>query len=141
MDLALLRSSRRPDGIFSNLITLEDHEVCMTLEHSYRQDAAGDWYPKIYPGEFECVRGPHRLHGMTEDFITFEITGVKGHSNLLFHWGNWNENSEGCILVGDAIAEGEHGGVHAEMITNSRVAFARFMKLQEGVDRFKLQVH
>lgn len=141
MDLALVRSSRRPDGIFSNLLTSDDHEVCMTLEHAYKRDAFGDWYPKIPDGEYECVRGAHRLHGMDHDFQTFEVVGVKGHSDLLFHWGNWNENSEGCILVGDAIAEGVHSGIHAEMITNSRVAFDRLMKLQSDVDRFRLRVY
>jgi hypothetical protein len=140
MNLSLVRNSAREDGIFSQILDETEHEVCMTLEHAY-PDGKGGWAPKIYAGTFECVRGKHRLHGMAEDFETFEITGVADHSNLLFHWGNWNENSEGCVLVGEFIAEGYRPGApHTEMITNSRVVFAAFMKLQEGVDQFTLEV-
>lgn len=111
----------------------------MTLEHAYRE---GDsWVPKLYPGEFLCVRGPHRLHGMTQDFETFEVTGVEGHKGILFHWGNFNDHSEGCILTGDAIAEYSAGAAREEMVTNSRAAFSRFMKIQEGVDHFTLRVY
>jgi hypothetical protein len=42
------------------------------------------------------------------------------------------------VLTGDAIAE--NAATHDEMLTNSRVAFARFMKLQEGVNEFWLTV-
>ena len=140
MDLALHRSMKRPDGIFSNLLKDDDSELCVTLEHSYASADSG-WEPKIYPGEFQCVRGKHRLHGMDHDFETFEITGVVGHVNLLFHWGNWNENSEGCILLGEKIVDAPHAGAqHVDMVTNSRVMFAEFMRLQEGVDRFLLRV-
>lgn len=76
------------------------------------------------------------MHGMTEDFETFEITGVPGHSNLLFHWGNFNQDSEGCILLGERTAEEGNG----EMITNSRAAFARFMGIQAGIGSFDLIV-
>lgn len=139
MDLALVRSSARPDGIFSQVLTEADHEVCMTLEHAYEVD--GSWLPKIYPGSFECVRGLHRLHGMDHDFETFEVTGIVGHSKLLFHWGNLNKDSEGCILTGDAVAEYAAGAPFAEMITNSRVAFARLMDLQRDVGHFLLKVY
>ncbi len=139
MDLDLVRNSNRSDGIFSQLLTAdEEHSVCMTLEHAY--PGKNDFQPKLPNGTFICKRGKHRLHGMTEDFETFEITGVEGHSGMLFHWGNLNRDSEGCVLTGDAIAEYPAGAPHTEMITNSRAAFARFMKLQEGADQFTLRV-
>jgi len=139
----------RPDGIFSNVIG-ENGPIGVGLEHAYpvvdgRGEAAGEgqagtYAPKLPAGTYECVRSMHRLHGMDHDFETFEITGVPGHSGVLFHWGNWNEDSEGCVLLGEAIALGEHNGAHVEMVTNSRAAFARFMALQEGVERFVLTV-
>lgn len=131
MDLVLARSSKRPDGIFSQLLTSEEHEVCMTLEHSY------DGEPKLGPGRYVCERGTHQLKS-GHPFETFEITGVPGHSGMLFHPGNYNDDSKGCVLTGDAIAE--NAATHDEMLTNSRVAFARFMKLQEGVNEFWLTV-
>jgi hypothetical protein len=131
MDLLLTRKEKREDGIFSVLSNELGSVIAMTLEHSYDNE------PKIPNGSFVCVRGQHRLNGMTEDFTTFEITGVEGHSNLLFHWGNYNKDSEGCILLGQNIVTSSDG---TEMITNSRATFAKFMEIQEGLDSFLLTV-
>lgn len=126
----LTRKQLRPDGIFSELIDQDGKLVACTLEHSY------DNLPKIPNGTFDCIRGPHRLHGMTEDFITFEIRGIIGHSDLLFHWGNYNKDSEGCVLLGAAIAESTQG----QWITSSKVTFSKFMTSLDGVNSFKLTV-
>lgn len=139
MNLHLKRDAYRADGIFSTLRG-EEGPIGVTVTHAY-PDGNGGHAPKVYPGVFECVRGAHRLHGMEQDFETFEITGVEGHAGILFHWGNWNENSEGCELNGDTVAEADHAGQHhVHLVTNSRAAFARFMALQVGVDRFTLTV-
>ncbi len=74
----------------------------------------------------------HRLHGMTEDFETFEIRGVPGHTGILFHWGNYNQDSDGCVLLGSAR--------NGDMIVNSREEFANFMELQKGINNFELVV-
>lgn len=126
----LVRNEFRDDGIFSTLCDKDGNIVAKTLEHSYNK------LPKIPNGTWKCVRGPHRLHNMTEDFITFEITGIAGHSDLLFHWGNYNKDSEGCVLMG--AADAMVGDI--EMITNSRVTFAKFMASLEGVNEFYLKV-
>ena len=134
MDQLLQRTSYEPHGIFS---TLSDVGVCVT--HAF-DDGDGNWLPVVKPGRYLCVRGMHRLHGMTEDFETFEITGVEGHTRVLFHWGNFNEDSEGCECTGEAIAEGVHNGIHEHMVTNSKQTFAKFMALHEGEDSFYLDV-
>lgn len=134
MDLVITRVENREDGIFSEIKNAKMEVLFHTLEHAY--ETGTQWLPKIPNGTFTCVRGPHRLHGMTQDFITFEITGVDGHVDLLFHWGNWNADSEGCILLGEGIAQSSKG----QMITSSKVAFEAFMKLQEGLDQFQLTV-
>ena len=33
---------------------------------------------------------------------TFEVTGVPGRANILFHHGNTEEDTEGCILLGSS---------------------------------------
>lgn len=135
MNLFLKRKEYRADGIFSELSDENGNVVAHTLEHAYTtQD--GRWAPKIPMGSWTCQRGGHRLHGMTADFTTFEIMNVPGHDNLLFHWGNYNKDSEGCVLVGKA--EASVGGVH--MVTESRTTFAAFMALQDGLDQFQLTV-
>lgn len=135
MNLTLTRKAWRSDGIFSVLTDEHGNVVAHTLEHSYPDSPAG-WMAKIPEGTYACVRGPHRLHGMTEDFITFEITGIDGHTDLLFHWGNWNKDSEGCVLVGQS--EVNSGGV--EMVTASQATFVKFMTLQAGINTFTLTV-
>ena len=131
MDLTLTRKLKEEDGIFSILSNESGSVIAMTLEHSYDNE------PKIPNGTFTCVRGQHLLHGMTEDFTTFEITGVEGHSNLLFHWGNYNKDSEGCVLLGQQTVDDSSGD---KMITNSRATFTKFMEIQEGLDSFILIV-
>jgi len=81
----------------------------------------------------------HRLgHGatLTKPFSTFEVTGVEGHSGLLFHRGNYNKDSAGCILVGQNIAD--VGG--QQIITGTPAAFAAFLERLDGIDQFDLEV-
>lgn len=126
MDLTLRRQSFTDQGVFGLLLNDQGDTIAVTLEHAY------DRAPKVPPGEYKCVRGLHRLEGMKEPFETFEVTGVPGHSNILLHVGNYQRDSHGCILVGTEIL--------GEMITQSRVAFEKFMELQKGVDQFTLTV-
>lgn len=127
----LKRDEFRPDGIFGAFSFDGEPTFCRTLEHSY------DGQPKLQPGIYTCLRGTHALHNGVQ-FITFEITGVAGHKGILFHAGNFNKDSEGCVLVGHTIAINPANG--EEMITGSRQEFAEFMERLEGVDEFELEV-
>lgn len=130
MTYILKRREYRADGIFSELNDPTGKVISQTLEHSY------DDKPKLYPGTFNCVRGKHQLHGMTAPFETFEITGVDGHVGILFHVGNWNDDSDGCVLMGEGIAASGKG----QMVTGSRVNFTAFMNSLAGVNEFTLIV-
>lgn len=128
--MKLTRQQFRDDGIFSQLKDDGGNIVANTLEHSYNE------LPKLPNGTYTCVRGSHRLHGMTQDFQTFEVTGVPGHTGILFHVGNFNSDSDGCLLLGEAIAQSSKG----QMITNSKATFYEFMASLVGVDEFELVV-
>ena len=130
MILKLIRVEHRDDGIFSELMDEKGKIIARTLEHSY------DKKPKLYDGQFTCVRGMHQLRSMRQPFETFEITGVQGHSNILFHAGNWNEDSEGCVLLGEGTAYSPKG----QMITASRQTFMNFMDMLNGINTFTLIV-
>jgi len=107
-----------------------------TLEHAYQQyDDPSIYTPKIPKGSYECVLGQHQLAGK-EPFMTFEITGVEGHTGLLFHPGNTDEDSEGCVLMGEKIMKNSNKWI----ITNSRTSFEHFMQMMEGIERFTLDV-
>jgi hypothetical protein len=135
MDLILSRKDFRPDGIFSELRMGDGSLVAITLEHAYPDRRYG-WEPKIPDGTYQCVRGMHQLEGMIAPFETFEITNVIGHTDILFHVGNVNSDSAGCVLLGMGL------GVINKMqaVTSSKMAFLKFMDLQTGVDQFTLVV-
>lgn len=136
MNLTLKRISCEASGIFGELIQENGERFSWSLEHAYVQPD-GTYAPKIIDGTYTCQRSMHRLHNMTKDFETFEVMAVPNHTNILIHWGNWNDDSDGCILVGEAIASSQMTG---KMITNSKKMFAEFMELQKGLDTFTLTV-
>jgi hypothetical protein len=130
MNLMLINKSFEADGVFGQLVIEDGQEIAVTLQHSYVAD--GGYVSKIPEGSYLCKRGKHQLAGMTHSFETFEVEGVSGHTGILFHTGNSNEDSEGCILLGEQRA--------GNVIENSRVAFERFMSIQAGIDEFTLTV-
>lgn len=123
--MILTRTRFTEQGIFGELTT-DGRFLGVTLEHSFQCE------PALPEGEYVCVRGLHRLEGMTSGFETFEITGVPGHSGILFHVGNYNRDSKGCVLLGERALD--------TMILESEKSFQAFMASLSGVDRFPLVV-
>lgn len=138
MNLKLLRSRQQDDGIWGELLDENNHRIAFTLEHSYISEAGdGSYTAKLQPGTYACRRGIHKLANLIP-FETFEIEGVKGHDNILFHPGNYNKDSHGCVLLGTTITR--IGNSKDEMLTASKAAFAKFMALQKNINEFKLTV-
>lgn len=134
MNLVLSRLHCRSDGIFGTLSS-PNGVLAVTLEHAY--PVMSTYIPKIPVGTYSCVRGLHKLEGMDRPFDTFEITGVPGHTNLLFHAGNYNRDSEGCVLLGTSMFSNDF---QSWMIRESRLAFCKFLDLQSVVNEFTLRV-
>lgn len=123
--LTLTRNEFSEEGIFGMLVD-EAHTILLnTLEHSF------DSTPKVPHGTYVCVRGVHKLADLVS-FTTYEVTGVSGHTGILFHIGNYNHDSDGCILLGLLR--------HGNMIMSSAVAFEEFLKAVEPDDKFILEV-
>jgi len=145
MDMSLNRFRVDPQGAFSYM-TRDDtgEQIAVTGSHAYLQPDGITFAPVTPPGRWWCQRGEHAIHDPTPQnpnnitkFETFEITGIPGHSGVLFHWGNIPKTqSDGCELMGSAFATIND----AEEVLNSRVTFAAFMQLQDGVDGFWLTV-
>lgn len=138
MDLTLTNIDFTSNGIFGRLEDKDDTIELYTLQHAFPvvtdpMSASTTYMPIIKPGQYKCIRGQHCLPGMIAPFETFEITDVPGHTGLLFHCGNFNKDSEGCILLG---LERDH----CKDILNSRAAFEVFMKAQDGINEFLLTV-
>jgi len=133
MNLTLKHTDFLVDGIFGNLYDEQNKQLWATLEHSYDSgNGDGSYINKIPPGVYMCVRGNHRLASMTHSFETFEVTNVPGHTNILIHRGNFNKDSEGCILLGTKRV--------GDTVVSSALAFAAFMELQVGIDQFTLTI-
>ena len=67
---------------------------------------------------------------------TFEVTDVEGRSHILFHKGNLDDDSHGCILVGEKFGQlGSSSG-----ILESNQGFNEFMVLLDDVDEFSLNI-
>jgi Family of unknown function (DUF5675) len=136
MDLILKRLEFREDGIFGELLSGTGEFICITLEHAYPVEGS-DPQPKVPEGVYKCQRGTHQLHPDKPKFETFQITNVPGHWGVLFHQGNYNKDSEGCVLLGTGLG---WTAQKQKMITGSKIAFDKFMKLFAGVDDFTLEV-
>lgn len=135
----LRREEVRPEGVFGELRDEFAECLMFTLEHAYRYED-GEYYAKIPEGSYLCKRTRRTLvdNPRAEDYFwTFEVTGIPGHSGILFHAGNYNEDSNGCILLGLGFGRRSNGG---KRITKSKDAFNKFMRMMEGVLEFKLEV-
>jgi hypothetical protein len=110
--LRIVRVERSEQGIIG-VLTIDGKAECYTIQPDEK-----DKHFSIPVGNYLC----RRFHG-TRYKDTFEIV-VKGHSALLFHAGNTEEHSEGCILLGEEV--GELDGRRAVLASGK--AFAEFMK-------------
>ena len=127
--MKLTRNDFSANGIFSSLV-LDNGEELSTLEHAYSQ-SDGSYLPKILNGKYTCIRGTHCLHNGIP-FETFEVQNVPGCTGILLHVGNYQNDSEGCCLLGMTRM--------GDMITSSKVAFNKFMCSLDGLDSFELEV-
>lgn len=141
MKLSLERLYSCDKGIFSILRNSADALLFYTLEHAYPQKVMNiatipeetEHLPKLPKGIYTCKRGVHQTEHLAP-FETFEVADVPGHTGILFHVGNRNEDSDGCVLLGMGCNNEER------CLTHSRIAFSKFMSTLEGQDTFTLEV-
>ena len=123
----LKRNYRGDEGCFGTLHENRSPPFALTLERTFK------------PANEVII--PHGIHKCTKSqyykggYPTFEIH-VEGHSRILFHKGNVEAHSMGCILVGEYFHEfnGRAG------IANSKGGFNEFMLRAGTLDEFYLEV-
>ena len=114
--LKIVRLEQSIEGALGVLLFLEQM-FCVTLEPD-----SGD------PDRFQIPAGQHPLRPFpgnehTRWHNTIEIL-VPGHTVLLFHAGNWEEDSTGCVLLGS-----EAGKLRGDRaVLNSGDTFKRFQR-------------
>ena len=137
MDLALVRTEFRSDGIFSEFRDARGEMLYTCAEHAYH-DGIGAFLPKLADGTYTCKRYFSPDHGY-ELFLIQDVPPFMGApvTFVEIHIGNFaQKDSKGCLLVGLGIAAIAGG----QIVTQSKTAFENFMILQNGVDSFTLQV-
>lgn len=123
--LTLHTVALREDGAFSALLW-DGRPFAVSVERTFDSGR-----PVISSGYFACLRSFYNKGG----YPTFEII-VPGHSRVLFHKGNTEKDSLGCICVAESFSFVD--GVTA--VADSRGGFAEFMNLVEGLDAFGMEV-
>lgn len=118
----IVRLERTEDGIIG-VLTLDGIIECYTLQPDEK-----DIHFSIPVGNYLC----QRFHGKKYP-DTFEIV-VPGHTALLFHILNREDESEGCVGLGKMV--GHINGKRA--ILGSRDAFTEFMRKMGTDQEFNL---
>lgn len=139
MNLKLTRTGFRQDGVFGLLYDEGGNLICYTLEHAYEGYGPGSaWVPKVAAGTYRCVRHAP-AHLPYETFLLENVPDFKGKkvTGILIHRGNQDKDSEGCILVGQTIAQSSST---QQILLHSTPAFERIMDFQDGCDSFQLVI-
>lgn len=119
--LTLKRTHKREDGIFG-VLDIDGKPFAVCLENSKLH---------IPKGEYECFRSYYNAG----KYETFEIP-VPNRTHILFHKGNVDENSKGCLLVAESF--GILNGKVA--VISSKEGFGEFMDYLSGENKFKLVI-
>lgn len=129
--LIIRRITTGDQGTFGVLV-FEDIPFALSLEREWlhNRPSVGDVPGSCIPaGEYICKRvNSPRFNN------TFEVTDVPNRSHILFHKGNLDDDSRGCILVGEEFGQlGSSSG-----IKSSKAGYNEFMAIMSNDDEFRL---
>ena len=140
--MKLIRVAYTEHGTFGVLVDA-GVPFALTLERPWKnnQPSHGDKPGSCIPvGTYRCLRcrkSPDYGFKDSPKFgDTFQVYKVPGRTTILLHKGNLNDDTRGCILVGEMFdLIGSQPGVAA-----SAKGFAEFLQHTAGVDEFELQI-
>jgi len=125
----LSRVSYTDSGTFGVLLGDKGIPILLTLENPW---LANEPFISCIPvGLYECKPVDSPKFG-----LTWEVTNVHGRTNILFHRGNTEPDTSGCILVGNRF--GDLNGIPA--VLESGQAFRIFEKELLGAASFELAI-
>ena len=125
--MILKRIAQNKDGVFGVLID-NSTPFAVTCEPPWidnKQDISC-----IPDGTYHCKRRPYHRRG----YEVFEIMDVPDRTAILFHKGNTEDDTAGCILIGEQF-ESLNGKT---AILHSGKGFREFMDRLAGIDEFTL---
>lgn len=122
MDSILARLDKGTKQTLGHFSFFEGTDVafqCKTLELPWKDNEQEE--SCIPPGLYTVVKHRSPKYG-----LCLKVIDVKGREHILFHWGNFVENTLGCILVGAAHSDINKDGL--KDVTNSKQTFRRLMR-------------
>ena len=114
----LTRIASHPDHGTFGALTIDGQPICVTLE-PYHNDNERN-ISCIPTGQYICK--PYSSERYPN---TYEVTGVANRSHILFHAGNWDDDTNGCILLGESFSTIGNDFT----ISNSRDALTDFLSM------------
>lgn len=125
----LLRVFKRTDGTFG-ILSVDGFPSCLTVERQWLDNHRG--ISCIPAGHYLCHRVNSPKFGNT-----FEITNVPGRSEILFHSGNIDDDSHGCVVLGENFEPWIDGRLSVQ---SSKIAFSQFMTAMKNQNEFPLLI-
>ena len=124
----IIRVEKGDAGTFG-VCKLDGRAFCVTLEPEDRDNAEG--VSCIPEGDYVAkrVNSPH--FG-----LTFEITGVSGRTHILFHAGNVEGDTRGCVLLGRNFGALDE----RRAVLSSGNTFKSFMLAMCNNDSFRVRI-
>lgn len=135
--LELKRIACRPRLPTMGVLCIEGVPFALTLEREWKDNARGE--SCIPLGTYTCLRcrvSPDYNGDSPKFGDTFQVMDVPGRKNILFHKGNIESNSHGCILVGEQFGLIENH----RAVLSSRAGFEEFKDILRHHDSFLLHV-
>lgn len=115
---------------------LDNRGVCATIERSKTDPS----HPCIPCGRYRMRRtmfyGGDGVGGK-RDYVTYEITGVPGRSQIKVHVANAASELLGCVAPGVIRVVNESG---PSSVSHSQIAFDDFMRLADGDEEMDLVI-
>ncbi len=127
-EFTLLRIAEKLHATYG--VLMEDYQPwLLTLEDAWMGNQRN--ISCIPEGPYKCRRVQSPKFG-----DTFEVTNVPGRSHILFHSGNDQDDTSGCILLGSEWGKNRDEVIVAE----SRKAVDKFMHRLTHTDEFNLYI-
>jgi len=128
MKLILKRIAENIYGTFGVLLK-DNIPFALTVERRWLENIRGA--SCIPAGRYDCVRVRSPKFGNT-----FMIADVPNRSEILFHKGNIQDDSHGCIIIGEQF-ESLSGRC---AILSSQKGFSEFIELTKDVNEFIIDI-
>jgi hypothetical protein len=117
------------DGATFGVMMVGDKPEFVTLEESWRDNER--MVSCIPQGRYTI-----KLHRSPKFGLCYKVMDVPERSEILIHVGNTNEDTTGCILLGQ-----KYGMISDRLgIIGSRLAVSRFMQLMSGITEAELTI-